>query len=172
MKEGIEARVASREEIVEWLKSRIEELESELRILKSMLSLIEDRGGARPGERVEEIRVGRRRIARLYRGEDYVRLVPEFPMTLSGDVRSYLDSVIAEIAEAQARQGIPEEERVRLDVKESPDGLAVEARIHGLKSTLDTLKARAALKFAAEMAWEVYRAQRRSRTPADLVDEV
>ncbi len=169
MKESLETRAASKEKIIEWIRSRIEELENELRILKSILSMMEGGGGARPGERVEEVRIGRRRIARLYRGEDYVRLVPEFPMALTGDVRSYLEGIVAEITETQARQGIPEEERARLDVKESPEGSVVEVRIEGLKSTLDTLKARAALKFTAEMAWEVYRAQRRGGSVAEDV---
>lgn len=167
MKGSLETKAASKEEIVEWLKSRIEELENEIRVLKSILAMMEGGGGARPGERVEEVKLGRRRVARLYRGEDYVRLVPEFPMVLTGDIRSYLNSIVSEIVESQARQGVPEEERARLEVKESPEGSVSEVRVEGLKSTLDTLKARAALKFAAEMAWEVYRAQRRSSSLTD-----
>ncbi len=157
---------ASREEIIGWVRSRIEELENELRILKSILSMMEGGGGARPGERVEEVRIGRRRIARLYRGEDYVRLVPEFPMALTGDVRSYLEGIVAEITETQARQGIPEEERARLDVKESLNGSIAEIHVGGLDFTLAVLKARAALKFIAETAWEVHKAQRRRGSAA------
>ncbi len=159
----VESRSASREEVIEWVRARIRELEEELRILKGLLALLEGgSGGARPGERIEEVRVGRRRIARLYRGEGYLRLAPEYPMTVTSEARAYLEEVVSEIAERQARDEIPEEEQARLEIRRAPDGAISEIRVEGLHGTLDYLKARAALKYVAEHSYDVYRAQRKA----------
>ncbi|MCE4612754.1 MAG: hypothetical protein F7C07_02845 [Desulfurococcales archaeon] len=152
-----EPRIASREEIVEWVKKRIVELEEELRILKSLLSMIESPGRPIMGEKVEEVKAGRRRIARVYRGDSYVRMVPELPLPLPLEVREYLESVVREIRESQARAGVPEDERARLYVKERPDNSVSEVGIENLYSTIDIIKARAALKYSAELAYQVYK---------------
>ena len=154
-----EPRTASREEMVEWVKKRIAELEEELRVLRGLLSMVESPGRPVLGEKVEEVKVGRRRIAKVYRGDSYVRMVPELPLPLPLEVREYLESVVREIRESQARAGVSEDERARLYVKERPDQSVSEAGIENLYSTIDLIKARAALKYSAELAYQVYKSQ-------------
>ncbi|MEB3859907.1 MAG: hypothetical protein LRS43_01710 [Desulfurococcales archaeon] len=152
-----EHQVASREEVLEWAKKRIEELEVELRVLKAIVSMIETPGRPVMGEKVEEVKAGRKRIARVYRGDSYVRMVPEVPLPLPIEVKEYLESVVREIRDSQARAGVPEEERAKLYVRERPDQSILEAGIENLYSTIDLIKARAALKYSAELAYQVYK---------------
>lgn len=153
----------SKETLEAYLRKRIGELEEELKALKAMLDYIEDAGRPSPTEREEEVKVGRRRVARLYRGESYVRVVPEVPMALPKEVREYLDSVEAEIKAYQARDaqeaGGPQGEGVKLIIRDRPDGSVAEVKFDGLYSTLEFLKAKAALKYSMEVSYEVYKAQ-------------
>jgi len=154
----------SKGDVERWLRDRIAELEEELSYLKALLAMLSgDQGGeadprrVRPGERVEEVRVGRRRIARVFKGEDYVRLAPLELLALPGEARAYLEEVVAEIRAEQARSG-HEEGLARLEIRESEERGLVEARIEGLKNTLEVIKAKAALKHVAEVAWQYTRA--------------
>lgn len=152
-------------ELVEWLRERIEQLEGELRYLRGLLELLEGGGQAgdprraRPGERVEEVRVGKKRIARVFRGEGYVRLAPLEELALPGDVRGYLEGVVAELRAQQARRGL--EELAALEIKTRPDGSIEEIVISNLNGTLEQIKAKAALKHAAETAYHITRAAKR-----------
>ncbi|ADL19860.1 MULTISPECIES: hypothetical protein [Acidilobus] len=152
-------RAVSKETLEAYLKKRIQELEEELSALKALLDYIEDAGKASPAERPEDIKVGRRRVARLLRGEGYVRVVPEVPMALPKEVREYLSTVEAEIRAYQGREGSDEGGGVKLTIRDRPDGSVAEIKFDGLYSTLEFLKAKAALKYAMEVSYEVYRAQ-------------
>ncbi|MEB3780912.1 MAG: hypothetical protein GSR85_11910, partial [Desulfurococcales archaeon] len=112
---------ATKDEILEWLKTRISELEHELKILKGIVNMIEDKGRISITEKVEEIKVGKKRIARLYRGENYIRLVPDFKMPLPSEVREYLESVEQEIESSQLKQmQLKDDEKVKLIIDEKP----------------------------------------------------
>ncbi len=159
----------SKAELALWLRERVAQLEDELRYLRALLEAISGGGGgerdprrARPGERVEEVRVGRRRIARVFKGEDYVRLAPLVPLVFPREVRGYIDAVIGEIRAEQARAG-REDRLARLEVRSTPDGGLEEILVDGLHNTLEQIKAKTALKHAAELAWQYTRAARKAR---------
>ncbi len=158
-------RLVSREEVIEYLRRRVRELEEELAMLKALLEVVEKGGistGALPGEKVEEVKVGRRRVAKLYRGETHMRLVLEEPLPMPEEVEAYLRSVEDEIRGAQARSGAVEaQDLARLAIEEGPGGV-VEIRFTGLYSTIEHIKARAALKYAAETLYEFARALKNS----------
>lgn len=151
----------SKEEVISWIKQRIEELESELRVLKSILAHYEQSGGGRlsPDEKVEEVKAGRKRIARLYVGEDYVRLVPEFDMVIVGDLKEYLEETVEEIRARQSREGIGEEDQARLIIKEKATGGVKEVMIVNIEGISSMIKSKAALKYIAELAWDIYKAR-------------
>ncbi len=154
-------KAVSKEDLEAFLRKRVQELEEELRTLKALLEYIEDAGKLSPTERAEDVKVGRRRVARVLRGESYVRAVPEVPMALPREVREYLQTVEAEIRAYQAKSDAGE--GVKLVIRERPDGTVAEVKFDGLFTTLEVLKAKAALKYAMETAYEVYRAQLRSK---------
>ncbi len=148
--------IATKEEIIDWVKKRIESLEEELKIMRGIINMLEERGRLSVTEKVEEVKIGRKRIARLYKGEDYIRLVPDFPMPLPIEVKEYLESVEEEIVTVQSRQGI-DSEKAKLVIDEKPDSSIAEIRYINLYNTLELLKAKAALKYAAELAYQVYK---------------
>ena len=136
--------IVTKDEILEWARKRISELERELKILKGIIGLIEDKGRISITEKVEEVKVGRKRIARIYRGEGYIRLVPEYRMPLPGEIKEYLDSVENEIEAGQVKQlKLKEGERVKLIIDERPDESIAEIRFINLYNTLEYLKAKA-----------------------------
>ncbi len=152
----------SKEELITWLKSRIEELENEIRMLRSMLDLLEGGEGWKPGEKPEELKVGRKRIGVVYRGEYYVRIVPQYPMPDVPEIRSYLEEILNEIKEIQARSGAESgDELAKLTIKTSPEGHIIEISYENLYSAVEILKAKAALKHAVEVGWEIYKANSR-----------
>ncbi len=156
----------SRRELILWLRERIAELEGELSYLRGLLALIEgstdgDPHRLRPGERVEEVRAGRRLIARLYKNEDYARLAPVAELALLPEARAYLEAIVAEIRAEQARGG--RDATARLEVREGPDGWLREAVISGLQNTMEVIKAKTALKHAAEQSWQYTRALARAQ---------
>ena len=163
-----EEKSLSREELIEWVRKRIAVLEEELRALKALLEILETGGSARgdidPDESVEEVKIARRVLAIVGIGGDYVRVVPRFPMTIAGDIEAYLDTVVEEIRERQAREGMPPEERARLEARHNPDGTIRELRITGVTTPLERVKAKAALKYAVELAWQIAR-RRRQQEP-------
>jgi hypothetical protein len=150
-----------------WLQERIAELEEELSYLRRILEALggqadpPDPRRARPGERVEEVKVGRRKIARVFKGEDYVRLAPLEALALPKEARSYLENIVSEIRAEQARGW--EDATAKLEIREDPVKGLVEARIEGLRNALEVIKAKAALKHVADVAWHYTRAASRSR---------
>ena len=165
-------RAVTKEDLEAYLKRRIAELEEELRSLRSLLEYIEDAGKVSPTERVEEVKSGRRRIARLMIGEGYVRAVPDLPLGLPRELRDYLETVEGELRAYQSKLGQHEGEGARLSIRERPDGTVAEVRFDGLLSTLEVLKAKGALRYAMETAYEIYRAQaREERQEADEAEE-
>ncbi|MCE4618594.1 MAG: hypothetical protein F7C37_04040 [Desulfurococcales archaeon] len=153
----------SKEEVISWIKQRLEELENEIRILRSILAHYEQASSGRisPDEKVEEIKAGRRRIARLYIGENYIRLVPEFDVVLVGDLKEYLEETVEEIKAKQSREGIDERDQVKLIVKEKATGGVREIIISNIEGISEIIKSKAALKYIAELAWDIYKARDR-----------
>ena len=157
-------KMLSRGELEEWLRNRIEQLEEELKYLKALLAIVsggegesQDPRRVRPGERVEEVRVGRRRIARVFKGEDYVRLAPLEPIALPSEARAYLEEIVSEIRADQARSG-HESELAKLEISLDNDNSIREILIYNLRNALEIIKAKAALKHVAEVAWQYTKA--------------
>lgn len=154
----------AREELLEWIDERINELEVELKVLKAIKQLLEEPGGPLHGEKSEDVRVGKRRIARIYRGEDYVRLVFDYPTALPPEIREYLNGVEGELRSSQAKSGVESGELARLAIRERPDGTLAEIKFENLHSTIELLKVKAALKYSAEMTYHIDRARSRFST--------
>jgi len=151
-------------ELEEWLHNRIMQLEEELKYLRALLAIVSGEGGVeedprrtRPGERVEEVKIGRRKIARVFKGEDYVRLASLESMILPNEVRAYLEEVVSEIRAEQARSG-RESDLAKLEMKLDKDNSIKEIVIYNLKNALEIIKAKAALKHIAEVAWQYTKA--------------
>lgn len=147
-------------ELLALVRRRVERLERELRLWRQLLELLEGGDGWRPGEKPEEVKVGRTRVAVIYRGEDYVRMVPSVRVPDARDVRSYLEEILSEIREMQARGDAPT--LARLEVRRGPDGSIAEILYSDLHSAVELLKAKAALKHVAHLAWEIIKAQKRN----------
>jgi hypothetical protein len=150
----------AKEEVLEWLRSRVEELEFELKALKTIMAILDSGQQALVGERVEEVKIGRRRVARVYIGDTYVRVVFENPVVLPVEVKEYLRSVEEDIRVLQAKSGV-EGELARLLIREKPDGSTAEIRIENLQSTIEAIKAKAALKYSVEVTYQVLKARER-----------
>ncbi len=155
----------TREEALEWVKRRIEELEEELAILKRIMAELE--GVPRPSidERVEDVKVGRRKVAKLYRGEKHLRLVLEGNWPLPEELTTYLEEIVSEIRDRQLASGIPPEEAIKLDIR------GREIRVEGLHTTIEHLKVRAALKYIAESVYVLARKATRSDEEDEIEDE-
>lgn len=149
-----ESRVLDKARIIEWLRSRIKDLEEELEAMKALLDIVEKGGSVDsmlPGERSEDLKIGRRRIARLFKGETHVRISFEYPQILPEEVEAYLKNVEEELRSLQARTGgVVGEDLATLHVVRSTDGRVKELWFKGLYTTVEHLKAKAALKYAAE----------------------
>ncbi|MEM0340620.1 MAG: hypothetical protein QXN05_00375 [Acidilobaceae archaeon] len=150
---------ATLEEIAEWIKKRLKEVEEEERMLRTLLLLIEEREVSRPDEIVEEIRVGKKRIGRLHKGSNYVRAVPEAPIILVTEVREYLLSLEEELRGSSHNMLEPP----RLIVKERPDGTVQEIRFENLQTTLEFIKAKAGLTYAIETSFQLVKNKSRER---------
>jgi hypothetical protein len=150
----------AKEEVLEWLRSRVEELELELKALKTIMAILDSGQQALVGERVEEVKIGRRRVARVYIGDTYVRVAFENPVVLPVEVIEYLRSVEEDIRVLQAKSGV-EGELARLLIREKPDGSTAEIRIENLQSTIEAIKAKAALKYSVEVTYQVLKARER-----------
>jgi len=148
----------SREEVLEWLRAKIEELELELKFLKGILALLDSSQQVLVGERVEDVKIGRRRVARLHVGEGYVRVTFESPIVLPSEVREYLRSVEEDLRVLQAKSGA-EGELARLVVREKPDGSVAEVRLENLQSAIEVIKAKAALKYSVEITYQLLKAR-------------
>ncbi|MCE4603498.1 MAG: hypothetical protein F7B20_00840 [Aeropyrum sp.] len=157
-----ESRLVDRERLIEWVKKRITELEEELEVAKTILEVLEKGGVSEaplPGEKGEDIKVGRRRVARLYKGETHVRIVFEEPQPLPEEVEIYLRNVEEELRSLQARiGGVVGEDLATLDFVRVGEGSVREISFRGLYTTVEHLKAKAALKYAAETIHYISRA--------------
>ena len=150
----------TREEVLEWLKARVGELEFELKVLKTIVALLDTTQKALVGERVEDVKIGKRRVARVYIGDTYVRVAFETPLVMPLEVKEYLKSVEEDLRVLQAKTG-SEGELARLSIRERPDGSIAEVRIENLQSTIEIVKAKAALKYAVEVAHQLLKAKDR-----------
>ncbi len=147
-----------KEEVLEWLKVKMEELEFELKALKTIMALLDTSQQALIGERIEEVRIGRRRVAKVYIGDTYVRATFESSIVLPLEVKEYLRSVEEDIKVLQAKMG-SEGELAKLLIRERPDGAIAEIRIENLQSTIEVIKAKAALKYAVEITYQLLKAK-------------
>jgi len=155
---GEKEQYATKEEIVEYLRNHIKELEEELKILRTLLAKLEPSAVEEefdPSERVEEIRISRKTVAKLGIGEDYIRVILKFPTTLPDDIKTYLESTIEEINNRQALEGVSPDERAYLEVKRGPDKTVREIRIRNLYTPLEGVKAKAALKYSVELLYKI-----------------
>lgn len=142
--------------LLEELRKRIEELERELALLKKVYSALTGSGNEEePVERAEEIKVRRKRIAWLYEGEDYVKLVPEFDMVVEDYLQDYLEETVEDIRRKQEREGIDPDEQAQLVIVENDDNTVAELWIRGIYGIADSIKARTALKYAVVLAWDL-----------------
>ncbi|MEB3766037.1 MAG: hypothetical protein GSR77_07750 [Desulfurococcales archaeon] len=154
---------AAKDELLEWIKQRISLLEEELKMLKTLLAIVEQgysEPEVNPSERVEDVKIGKKLIAKVFRGEGYVRAVPKFPTGMPSDIEEYLQAFVEEIQDKQAREGIEPDERASLIVRTKPDGSVAEIRIANLTTTLDLLKSKATLKYAIELLYQLYKARK------------
>ncbi len=146
--------------VIEWLRRRIEELEEELEHLRYILRILEGPSGWRPGEKPEEVRVNRKRIGVIYWGENdrgyYVRAVPSYPMPEAREVTGYLEDMLKELREMQARHGEPE---AALKIIPDTNGGISEVVFEGLQMVYEVLKAKAVLKTALEVGYQIYKSR-------------
>jgi len=89
-----------------------------------------------------------------------VRVAFENPVVLPVEVKEYLRSVEEDIRVLQAKSGV-EGELARLLIREKPDGSTAEIRIENLQSTIEAIKAKAALKYSVEVTYQVLKARER-----------
>ncbi|AFZ71239.1 hypothetical protein Calag_1541 [Caldisphaera lagunensis DSM 15908] len=155
-------KAISKEELIEWLRKRIDELKDEMKMLETLLSYIEDSSRQNLNEKGEEVKLGRRRLGKIYRGESYVRLVPDIPIPLPQELKEYLETVEGELRTTQIKNGLQEQEQAKLVIKERPDASIAEIRFENLTTTIEILKAKAALKYTAEVAYQIYKAQNKN----------
>ncbi len=155
---SVKENYATPEEVLIWVRKRVKELEEELRILKTILAQYEAGVGSpivNPAEKVEEYKIGKRLVAKIYIGDNYVRMTPVFDIILPSDVEEYLKTFVDELTSRQAKSGA--EERATLKLVNGPDGTLREIRIENLNTTLEKLKAKATLKYAAELLYRLYK---------------
>lgn len=166
-KDSTQSGYLTKEEVLEWLKAKVEELEIELKALKTILALLDSSSQTLAGEKVEEVKIGRRRVAKIYVGDTYVRASFENPVVLPVEVKEYLRSVEDDIRMLQVRSGV-EGELAKLVVKEKPDGSVAEVRIENIQSTVEAIKAKAALKYAIEITYQLIKAKARELGDVEL----
>lgn len=155
-REGVKEESVGREELLEFLRKEIERLERRIAIYKALVQMLEG-GEESPLERGEEIKVGRRRLGKLIMGENYVRLIVE-TQQLPQLIREYLEGLEKDLRELQTRSGTSEgEELARITVKERPG--EVEIRVDNIYTTIELIKARAGLKYAAEALYELVKSK-------------
>ncbi|MDP8002642.1 MAG: hypothetical protein ACP5I6_05310 [Caldisphaera sp.] len=163
----IDNKAVTKEDLVDYLKKRLEELKEETKMIETLLNYIQDTGKQNINEKVEEVKIGRRRLGKIYRGESYVRLVPEIPIPLPQELKEYLETVEGELRSSQMKSGIQDQDQARLVIKERPDASISEIRFEGLNTTIEMLKAKAALKYSAEVAYQIYKAQNKTSQEED-----
>ncbi|MGC8573336.1 MAG: hypothetical protein C0171_03960 [Caldisphaera sp.] len=152
-------KAITKDELIEWLRKKLEDLKEETRIIETLLNYIEDSSKQNINEKSEEVKIGRRKIGKIYRGEGYVRLVPDLPIPLPQELKEYLETVEGELKSTQIKNGLQDQDQVKLIIKERPDASISEIRFENLNTTIEMLKAKAALKYTAEVSYQIYKAQ-------------
>ncbi|MCE4617445.1 MAG: hypothetical protein F7C32_02545 [Desulfurococcales archaeon] len=137
--------------IREWVKKKVEELEKELKMWKTLLASLE--GGSpidlSPSEKVEELRHKRTRYAVIYRGEGYVRMRPLINVKLDSELKGYITNVINELKEEYHDEDEDESIPIDLRITENPDGTLSEIAVSGIQDTIGMLRIIGALKYVA-----------------------
>ncbi|MEB3825679.1 MAG: hypothetical protein LRS47_03315 [Desulfurococcales archaeon] len=144
------------DDLKSWLRTKIMQLEEELQMYKSLLAVIDGTlplSPPMPGEKIEDLKVGKKRIASIYRGEGYVRGAPRFKTFVTDEVKSYIEGVISEIREMQGGDS-----EAHYEIKENPDGSLREIRVEGLQSTVEELRVAGALKYVLQTLYYQYKA--------------
>lgn len=157
--EGGREEYSTLEEVLEWARRRLREVEEEERMLRALIALLEERETLRPDETLEEIRVGRKRVGRLHTGSNYVRAVPETPIVLLPEIREYLVNLEEELRSTTLSNLEPP----RLVIREKPDGTLHEVRFDNLQTTVEFIKAKAGLRYAIETSAQIARNRGRER---------
>ncbi|MEB3756094.1 MAG: hypothetical protein GSR79_04460 [Desulfurococcales archaeon] len=152
----LEGKAITSDDLKVWLKRKIVELEEDLHYYKAMLSILEGSmpiSPPMPGEKSEDLKVGKKRIAIIFRGDGYVRSSPSFKAFLTSDLREYVNSVVNEIKTMQG-----EESTITLEIRENPDGSLREIRVEGLQSTVEELRIIGAMKYVLQTLYQQYKA--------------
>jgi len=152
----VEGKAITSDDLRLWLKRKIAELEEEIQYYKVMLSIIDGAvpvSPPMPGEKSEDLKIGKKRIGTIYRGEGYVRGSPNFKAFLTDDLKDYLNGVVNEIKLSQG-----DEASINLDIRENPDGSIREIRVEGLQSTIEELRVIGAIKYVIQTLYHQYKA--------------
>ncbi|MCE4614956.1 MAG: hypothetical protein F7B60_05465 [Desulfurococcales archaeon] len=152
----LEGKAITSDDLKVWLKRRIVEIEEELHYYKAMLSILEGTipiSPPMPGEKSEDLKVGKKRIAIIFRGDGYVRSSPSFKAFLNAELKDYVNNVVNEIKTMQG-----EESTITFEVKENPDGSLREVRVEGLQSTVEELRIIGAMKYILQTLYYQYKA--------------
>ncbi len=152
----VEGKAITSDDLRLWLKRKIAELEEEIQYYKVMLSVIDGAvpvSPPMPGEKSEDLKIGKKRIGTIYRGEGYVRGSPNFKAFLIDDLKDYLNGVVNEIKLSQG-----DEASITLDIRENPDGSIREIRVEGLQSTIEELRVIGAIKYVIQTLYHQYKA--------------
>jgi hypothetical protein len=152
----LEGKAITSDDLKVWLKRKIIEAEEEIQYYKAMLSILEGTlpiSPPMPGEKSEDIKVGKKRIATIFRGDGYVRSSSSFKAFLTSDMKEYITNVVNEIKTMQG-----EEPTITLDIRENPDGSLREIRVEGLQSTVEELRIIGAMKYVLQTLYYQYKA--------------
>jgi len=159
---GRESReeLLSKREIVERLRGRLVELEDEIRLVKSLLALLdEEPSKPKAHEKAIDVKLGRKKVATLFVGPDnsYLRLVPEGEPPLASDVLAYLERLVAELRNRQKTLNPLEDEEnlISLEIKQGPRGGVREIVVSGIRDTREYVRVRAALEYVGQALAEL-----------------
>jgi len=150
----------SKKEVVERLRARLVELEEEIRLVKSLLALLdEEPSKPKAHEKAIDVKVGRKKVATIFVGPNnsYLRLVPEGEPPLASDVLTYLEKLISELRDKQKTLYPLEDEEnlISLEVKQGPRGGVREIIVTGIKDMREYVRVWAALEYVGEALAEL-----------------
>lgn len=134
------------------IRKRIRELEEELEALKTIYAEL---AGADPGEYVEDVVADGETIARVYIGEDYVRMMLLAIPELSEETKKYLEEKVRMIRDAQRMRGENPEATATILYPPDPSSWHPTIMIEGLHGVDDVKKAKSALEYAALTEWDL-----------------
>jgi len=150
----------SKREVVERLRARLVELEDEIRLVKSLLALLEEEPTKpKAHEKAIDLKLGRKKVATIFEGPDktYLRLVPEGEPPLARDILAYLENLVAELRNKQKTLNPLEDEEnlISLEVRQGPRGGVREIVVSGIKDTREYVRVRAALEYVGHALAEL-----------------